>query len=87
MKDWTIGEALIVVAIVCVGVAVVAVAIMGQRAKGKAEVASGAGYPYPHVRRFIDHDAGAVCWVYKGGFAGGIHCLPLEQTRLRAEGP
>jgi hypothetical protein len=32
--------------------------------------------------RIIDEEAGVICWVYKAGYAGGISCLPLEQTRL-----
>ncbi len=32
--------------------------------------------------RFIDEEAGVVCWVYKAGYAGGISCLSIEQTRL-----
>ena len=34
------------------------------------------------VSRFIDEEAGVVCWVYAGGRAG-IGCLPLSQTRLQ----
>ena len=34
------------------------------------------------VFRFIDHEAGVVCWVYKGSEKGGISCLPLGETRL-----
>lgn len=34
------------------------------------------------VRRYVDVEAGVVCWTYKSGYAGGISCLPLSQTRL-----
>lgn len=35
------------------------------------------------VERFIDKEAGAVCWVYRPAWeAGGISCLPLDQTNL-----
>jgi len=34
-----------------------------------------------NVKRFIDKEAGAVCWVwYK---TGGISCLPISETKLR----
>lgn len=41
-----------------------------------------------HVERFVDNDAGVVCWIYSDGSvapegqAGGISCIPLEQTDL-----
>ena len=33
------------------------------------------------VGRIVDDEAGVVCWVHKRP-AGGISCLPIEQTRL-----
>ena len=90
MKDWTIGEALIVAMIVGVVVLVVWVTIDSRdnRAdKVAAREATSTTRTHPDVERFIDRDAGVVCWVYRGYKKGGIHCLPLEQTRLRAEGP
>jgi hypothetical protein len=35
-----------------------------------------------NVLRFVDREAGVVCWVIRGSQKGGISCLPLEQTRL-----
>ena len=35
--------------------------------------------------RFIDHQAGVVCWVYANYGKGGISCLPLIETRLPNE--
>ena len=34
------------------------------------------------VVRFIDEEAGAVCWLFKGYKTGGLSCLPLSQTAL-----
>ena len=34
--------------------------------------------PYSPVERYIDEEAGVVCW-YTGR---GIACLPIEQTKL-----
>lgn len=31
-----------------------------------------------YVHRYVDEEAGVVCWVYMDG----IDCLPIEQTRL-----
>ncbi len=31
-----------------------------------------------YVHRYVDEEAGVVCWVYEYG----IDCLPIEQTRL-----
>lgn len=33
------------------------------------------------IYRFIDRQAGAVCWT-RGGSGGGISCLPLNQTYI-----
>ena len=37
------------------------------------------------VSRFVDLDAGVVCWIYEGNERGGISCLPIDQTRLREQ--
>jgi hypothetical protein len=34
------------------------------------------------VERYIDEEAGVVCWVVRGTDGGGIDCLPLDDTRL-----
>lgn len=40
------------------------------------------------VHRMHDEEAGVVCWVYKDakgyGGMGGISCVPVEDTGLRA---
>ena len=33
------------------------------------------------IERFIDDEAGVVCWRYKNN--GGISCLPISDTKLR----
>lgn len=32
--------------------------------------------------RFVDDEAGVVCWWYKSGYGGGLSCLPLSETNL-----
>ena len=34
------------------------------------------------VSRYIDTQAGVVCWILRTGYAGGVSCLPIGQTRL-----
>ena len=34
------------------------------------------------VVRFIDEEAGVVCYLFKGYKTGGLSCLPLSQTAL-----
>ena len=34
------------------------------------------------ISRWVDEEAGVVCWVYSGFYKGGISCLPLSDTRL-----
>jgi len=34
------------------------------------------------VTRVVDEEAGVVCWTFKSGYAGGISCLPINQTLL-----
>lgn len=34
------------------------------------------------VCRFVDTEAGTVCWMYTRAYRGGISCLPIEQTDL-----
>jgi hypothetical protein len=45
------------------------------------EVYSGAAV-YNGVGRFVDDEAGVVCWVYDRYKSGGISCLPLRDTLL-----
>lgn len=35
------------------------------------------------VNRYIDEDAGVVCWVFDGYNKGGISCLPVKDTTIR----
>jgi hypothetical protein len=37
-----------------------------------------------NVTRFVDAEAGVVCWVFSPGQGGGggISCLPIDQTKL-----
>ena len=35
-----------------------------------------------NVYRDVDEEAGVVCYASDGGFAGGISCLPLNETKL-----
>lgn len=39
----------------------------------------------PDVYRFIDEEAGVVCYVYEFVKRGGISCLSVEQTKLEVE--
>jgi hypothetical protein len=34
------------------------------------------------ISRFVDDEAGVVCWVYLELNAGGISCLPISDTKL-----
>ena len=34
------------------------------------------------VIRYVDIEAGVVCWIVRSGYGGGISCLAIEQTRL-----
>ena len=34
------------------------------------------------VSRYFDKEAGVVCWIYYDYKAGGISCLPIEDTLL-----
>jgi len=35
------------------------------------------------VYRYIDAEAGVVCWIVDGGYNGGMSCLPIGETDLR----
>jgi hypothetical protein len=37
------------------------------------------------VSRYVDTEAGVVCWLLKTGYAGGISCLPIDETRLELQ--
>ena len=32
--------------------------------------------------RYVDEEAGVVCWVYTAFHGGGISCLPISETKL-----
>lgn len=34
------------------------------------------------VSRFVDKEAGVVCWVYEDDYSGGISCIPLPQLPI-----
>ena len=34
------------------------------------------------VERYIDKEAGVVCWVYTAPYRGGLDCMPLNETLL-----
>ena len=34
------------------------------------------------LRRVYDEEAGVYCWTYKMGYAGGVDCLPCQDTIL-----
>lgn len=37
----------------------------------------------PEVKRFIDEEAGVVCWAHNdGNYGTGFSCLPLSETKL-----
>lgn len=36
----------------------------------------------PAIYRFIDREAKAVCWFFEGRRAGGLTCLPLQDTEI-----
>ncbi len=86
--DWAEWFAIAVIAIVVIAIGW---AVLDSRESRSDKVAdreaTSTTRTHPDVERFIDHEAGVVCWAFDSdSFAGGIHCLPLEQTRLRAEG-
>lgn len=35
-----------------------------------------------YVYRIVDLEARTVCYVYSGGYSGGIDCMPLGETTL-----
>ena len=34
------------------------------------------------ISRYVDEEAGVVCWVYGVTSGGGLSCLPIADTRL-----
>lgn len=34
------------------------------------------------ISRYVDNEAGVVCWVYDGFKSAGIDCLPIGETGL-----
>lgn len=37
---------------------------------------------YNTAQRFVDEEAGVVCWTYIFSAGAGMSCLPINQTRL-----
>jgi len=35
-----------------------------------------------NIYRYVDNEAGVVCWIWNGYEKGGIHCLPISETKL-----
>jgi len=35
-----------------------------------------------NISRYVDAEAGVVCWVYNASYSGGLACLPISDTRL-----
>ena len=44
-------------------------------------VAPGVNLGY-NISRYVDAEAGVVCWVYNASYSGGLACLPIADTRL-----
>ena len=67
--------------------ALLAVLLAGCGLEGTAEegTVSGSIYLSSSVSRFMDTEAGVVCWVYRDVMynTGGLSCLPIGQTKLR----
>ncbi len=40
-------------------------------------------YDSHRIERYIDKEAGVVCWAYTAPFRGGIHCMPIKDTDLQ----
>ena len=41
----------------------------------------------PYIGRYIDDEAGVVCWLWdSGGYKGGLSCLPIADTKLSPAG-
>ena len=53
----------------------------GPPEEPQAIVTGGASLTY-NTTRFIDVEAGVVCYEFKSGYAAGISCLPLVDTNL-----
>lgn len=44
---------------------------------------AGTKLPYDvDIYRYVDGEAGVVCWVFFGIYKGGISCLPISETLL-----
>ncbi len=75
------------IGMVCIGIMLPVVSCSSVRA-GDISITSnfrevtGDGFNTTGVSRFEDDEAGVVCWVYSGGYKGGISCLPIEDTRF-----
>lgn len=42
-------------------------------------------YDSHRVERYVDEEAGVVCWVYTAPLRGGIYCIPIEETKLKSD--
>jgi hypothetical protein len=52
-----------------------------QQAAPSVEPPTESGLP-PRFNRFIDEEAGVVCWCVYDGTIGGLSCLSLSSTKL-----
>lgn len=53
-----------------------------EREQGIVAVVDSSDMPYG-VSRFIDEEAGVVCWTVKSYHERGISCLPISETNLK----
>ena len=72
---------------VMVVIAVFIIGVFALSACADIDTGSGSVHITNDIERFIDREAGVVCWVfedtvYEGG-AGGLSCLPLDVTKLK----
>lgn len=75
-------EKIYVPAFVVVMVLVIAMFVLAACATPVVSIKQSDGEAYG-VTRFVDKEAGVVCWkYYLGGAGGGISCLPLKDTKL-----
>jgi len=73
---------LVVVTILLIGCAPVASMPTDDSVSAQEIPAGNGGLGGNNVFRYIDEEAGVVCWIYSDGYRGGISCLPLVETNL-----
>jgi hypothetical protein len=73
----TLGTVLKALLLACWIIAIVA-ACAEALADGPAPESASRSIP-SSVSRFIDHDYGNVCYLYRGYEKGGISCVPLRE--------